>query len=276
MNCRETKKISQPACCVIVLSLSALLQVLGCTAEIQHGLEENQANEIVAVLREAGIRADKKKEKGRVPTFTITVPGKDAANAFAVLSARNLPKQPRKGVYELFGKSSLVPTSTEEHMKKVYAVQSELAETLEKMEGVLDARVHLVLPQKDFFRDSEDPGEKAGASVFLKIIPDYDVAPVPKIQELVAGAVSGLDPESVSVLIQPGAELKLADSATQPDPRLLQIVTAIALAVVLLLGILTAVTGIRLKRLKKENRVLSRENTGSERIHQTSSQTYHS
>ncbi len=275
MKCREIKKLRRPPPFLIILTLAFLCFVGGCAAEIQHGLEESQANEIVAVLRDAGIMAEKKKEKGRVPTFTITVPRKDAANAFSVLSARNLPKQPRKGVYELFGKSSLVPTSTEEHMKKVYALQSELAKTLEKMEGVLDARVHLVIPRKDFFRDTEEPGEKSGASVFLKIIPDQDVAPVPSIQELVAGAVSGLEPGGVSVLIQPGAALKLPDKETGIDPRLLKMVTAIALAAVLLLGILTAVTGIRLKRLKKENRALVRDNTGSSSIHRTSSKTYH-
>jgi len=249
--------------------LTILLASAACDTEIQHGLKENQANEILAVLKKAGISAQKKKEKGRQPTFTVVVPKDKAADAFAVLSARNLPRKERKGVYELFGKSSLVPTSTEEHMKKVYATQAELAKTLERMEGVVDARVHLVLPQKDFFRDKDKILEKAQASVFLKILPDSATAGIPQIQALVAGAVAGLDAESVSVLIQPGTKITLKnEKSVYEAPSWLKIVAVSASGAVLLLGILMAVVGLKLKRLKKENQALSRENTGSVSIEQ--------
>lgn len=253
--------------------------IVGCNTEIHHGLEEDQANEIVTVLRKSGIKAEKEKEKGRKPKFTVLVPKEEAAKAFSILTAHNLPKKQRKGVYELFGKSSLVPTSTEEHMKKVYATASELAKTLEKMEGVLDARVHLVLPKKDFLEDENKKKEKPRASVFLKVVPHGAPATVPQVQGLVAGAVAGLDPNLVSVLIQPGAKLDVPKStASSSSPMWLKYLAIGACASVLVLGILLAVVGIRLKRLKNENLSLSQEHaemgTGAVEMEGTSSRAF--
>ena len=250
------------------------LLVTGCKAEIQHGLEEDQANEIVTLLRKAGIQAEKEKEKGRKPTFTVSVPKKDAAEAFSILSARNLPKKPRKGVYELFGKSSLVPTSTEEHMKKVYATASELGKTLERMEGVLDARVHLVLPQKGFLDSKDDKKEKPRASVYLRVVPGGAPATVPQVQGLVAGAVSNLDPTSVSVLIQPGKKVDLSKGAASgTPPSWLKYLAIGASAAVLVLGILLALVALRMKRLRDENQILAREGTGTINTEATSSRS---
>lgn len=273
--CLDILGLSHRVAMLGVATLVALfLCVTGCKAEIQHGLKEDQANEIVTVLRKAGILAEKEKEKGRKPTFTVSVPKKDAAEALSILSARHLPKKPRKGVYELFGKSSLVPTSTEEHMKKVYATASELGKTLEQMEGVLDARVHLVLPQKGFLDSEAEEKEKPRASVYLKVVPGGAPATVPQVQGLVAGAVSDLNPSSVSVLIQTGKKVDLSKkTASGATPFWFKYLAIGASAAVLVLGVLLALVALRMKRLREENQTLAREGTGTINTSVTSSRS---
>jgi type III secretion protein J len=243
--------VRQPSATRLLWPVALFFMVCGCNAEIQHGLKEQEANRIVTTLRKSGIPAEKEAEDGRNPRFTVLVPQDDAAKAFEVLSARNLPRKAPKGVYELFGKTSLVPTSTEEHMKRVYAMGSELAKTLTRMEGVLDARVHLVLPQKGLLDTTPEKRAKPRAAVFLKVEPGKTPVSVPQIQSLIAGAVEALQPESVAVLIQPGTKITLAKiKASASPPMWLKVLALSASGGVLVLAILLVVLALRLRNAR--------------------------
>ncbi|MGZ6071930.1 MAG: flagellar M-ring protein FliF, partial [Myxococcaceae bacterium] len=56
-------------------TLALVLGVLsvGCSAQVQHGLDERQANEIQTVLLERGFGARKRVEEGRPPTWAVEV-----------------------------------------------------------------------------------------------------------------------------------------------------------------------------------------------------------
>src|SRR5437016_5929773 len=45
----------------------------GCGVELEHGLDERQANEVVSVLESAGISADKTPEDGQANAYKIVV-----------------------------------------------------------------------------------------------------------------------------------------------------------------------------------------------------------
>lgn len=260
-------RLHSPGVVTGVVGVAAVvLCVAACDAEIQHGLEERHANQIVSVLRQAGIRAEKTREKGRRPRFTVTVPSKQAARAFKILQAKELPRRPKKGVPELFGKSGLVPTSTEQHVKMVYALGSEIARTLEQMEGVLSARVHLVVPPGRGLTDLGTKKPKPRASVFLKVRPGSSPATVTEIKNLVAGAVAELTADSVSVIIRPGA--KLVFSAPVPSagvPMWLKAVAVGGCVMSLLLAVLVVFLAMRLRRAREESQGAEGEWTGSDR-----------
>jgi len=221
--------------------------------EIQHGLDERQANLIVFKLRKAGIEATKVKEKGRKPAFTITVPVKQASKAFDVLLIENLPRPKDKGVGEVFGGSGLVPTSTEEHIKMVYAMSGELSKTLKRMDGVLDARVHLVVPRRSPLADPEAPKPQPKASVYLKVEAGKTPASLAAIQSLVAGSVAGLDSKNVSVLVQQGtAASKIEATPVESSGQTLKVVAIAALVGLLILGFLVTILAIRLRNLKRQ------------------------
>ncbi len=173
----------------------------GCESAVQGGLTETEANRIVVALQAEHIGARKEPEAGggQEASWQVVVPSDEVGVALQVLRANNLPREQDPGFQEVFGAGSMVPTATEERARWIAAVSGELARSLEAIDGVLDARVHIALPdEREFLLDEQRP--KPRASVLLKYEgkqPPYDPAAV---QQLVAGAVQGLDPAQVAVV----------------------------------------------------------------------------
>jgi len=177
------------------------LVCLGCSAvDLQGGLDEQQANRALVALDQAGIPAEKVKEEGgRTPTYRIRVAGSDVARSLKVLEAHGLPHDAPKGVVDLMAQPSLIPTATQERAVHLAALAGELSRTLETIDGVFAARVHLSLPEDNPLKEA-DKRPQPGAAVLLKTRPGTTIA-TEDIQRLVAGSVEGLDPSRVSVVV---------------------------------------------------------------------------
>jgi type III secretion protein J len=230
-----------------------------CQTRVQHGLEERDANRVVAALRQAGVEASKVREEGRGARFAVEVPRGQETQAIQVLLQQDLPRRRPPGLGEVFGKSSLVPTSTEQRARLLHALAGELATTLEASDGVLEARVHLVLPERDPLALRDQPAEAPRAAVFLRTEPGRPTLAVDDVKRLVAGAVSQLDPAQVSVVIRPAAAPRTTAAASrlaQVGPvsvsadsrRLLLGLLAGGLALVIALAGALAVLAVRLAR----------------------------
>jgi type III secretion protein J len=181
--------------------LALLCTVVGCEAQVQHGLDEKEANEIQAALTGHGIESSKVPEGGRKPSWAVAVPSRRASEAVQVLAEQGLPRVHSEGLRETYGKGGLVPSASEERALYMGALSGELSQTLESYEGVLAARVHLVLPPAP---RSGIPQEPAKAAVFLKIRPDSK-GQLEKarddIRALVAGSVDGLRAQDVTLVL---------------------------------------------------------------------------
>jgi type III secretion protein J len=233
------------------LWLLAALWLAGCSTQIQHGLDEKQANEMQTALAGRGIEAQKVAEQGKKPTWAIEVDDDRAAEAVRVLTELGLPRARPQGFEEVFGKSSLVPTATEERVKYEEALSGELARTLEGMDGVLEARVHLVVPQ------APRPGQVASASkasAFLRVQPGaaerlrHQKA---DLQALIAGSVEGLSADSVALVIDEASVPAEAPVAAAPssDRRLRALSLGLGVAVSVM-GLLLVVLAMRMRRAK--------------------------
>src|SRR6185312_10652202 len=116
------------------------------------------------------------------------------------LAAEDLPSA---GVgYEIFDKSDAFgATAFVQNINKQRAMEGELSRSIQTIEGIEAARVHLVIPERQIFaRDAQDPS----ASVILKTRGTLDRGQVQAIQHLVAAAVSGLVAEHISVVDDKG------------------------------------------------------------------------
>jgi len=180
----------------------------GCGEEpLLHDLPEREANAVLVALDEAGIGATKLRQEGAEGGWTVSVPAGEAGRAHRLLSARELPRASPPGLGEVFGQGSAVPTPVEEHARWLHALSGELARSVEALDGVVEARVHLGLPADDPLR----PGARAAprAAVLVKCRPA--ACPALRAMEgglrsLVAGAADGLSPDAVAVVVASAAE----------------------------------------------------------------------
>lgn len=147
----------------LVLGL-CLLILAGCGRQSLYSrLTEQQANEVEAALLEAGIGA-RKRELPKDAGFSVEVAQGDVPDAMRVLHERGLPRDLPDTLGKVFEKEGFVSSPLEERARYLYALSQELESTLMSIDGVVLARVHIALPQRDLLSDES---ESASASVII-------------------------------------------------------------------------------------------------------------
>jgi len=98
-----------------LLPLCGVLALSGCSLELQHNLNEQDANDILVLLQENGIDASKTKEEGgNEPTFLVKVAKTDYRQSARLLTQYSLPRPKAPGL-EIFRQTKgMIPTQTEE------------------------------------------------------------------------------------------------------------------------------------------------------------------
>lgn len=199
---------------LLLVSLAATSLVACAKLDIVHELEERDANEIIVLLDAANppIAAAKLVDGeggggNKGPRFKINVAAGDANRAWKLLTENNLPRRKDLGLSEVFAAGGLVPTASEEKAKMLSAIQGEIARTLKSIDGVLDARVHVVMPEDSVLRVHEDDKVATTASVWYKYAPRGKNSPKPltdqEVAQLVANSVEKLKHENVKVIATP-------------------------------------------------------------------------
>jgi len=153
------------------------------------------------------VQLEEKKVPYRVQgeTKEIWVPAEQVRALRADLASKGLPKALPVG-FELFDQTRVGITEFTQRVNLLRALQGELERTIETIDGVEQARVHLVLPDETLFVEDEKP---ASASVVLKLKRGMDLAPeqVKGVSFLMSRAVKGLDPKNVTIVDERGKVL---------------------------------------------------------------------
>jgi flagellar M-ring protein FliF len=167
------------------------------------GLERSDVNQIGLVLNEAGIGFDVASDG-----TTVLVPAGQTAQARMLLAEKGLPTSANAG-YELFDNvGSLGLTSFMQQITRVRALEGEIARTIQSINGIKAARVHIVMSERANFRRDE---QKPSASVVIRSAGVDAVKSAMSIRYMVAAAVPGLDAEDVTVLDSSGTLLAAGD-----------------------------------------------------------------
>ena len=175
--------------------LAMLLALAGCKVGLYSGLNEQEANEIVAALSAEGLDAAKERLEGN--TWQVQVEESRLSRALDVLRTQGLPHDRYVSMGDVFQKQGLVSTPSEERMRYIYAVSQELSQTLRNVDGVVTARVHVVIPANDPLSDKIRP---SSAAVFIKHRSDVDLRLLaPAVKDMVAHSIEGLTHEQVSL-----------------------------------------------------------------------------
>jgi len=192
-------RCSLPRWLLRALILPAALLLSACDTELYNNLDQRQANEMVAALQQRGIPAQRVVVKGG--QYTVVVDKARFAESIAILNDAGLPKQEFQTMGQVFKKDGLVSSPMQERAQMIFALSQELSRTVSEIDGVLSARVHLVLPENDPLRQQLVP---SSASVFIRHRSDAPVASlVPQVKMLVANGVAGLAYDKVSVVLVP-------------------------------------------------------------------------
>jgi type III secretion protein J len=189
------------------------LTLAGCKTDLYTKLSEREANEMIALLLGHGI--DSSRAVAKDGTSIVRVDEKHLAQAIELLKASGFPRQTFTNMGEVFKSSGLIASPTEERARFVYALSEELSRTISDIDGVLSARIHVVLPKNDLLRQDTTP---SSASVFIR----HDVrAPLknllPQIKMLVANSIEGLSYDKVSVVLVPVDRAATAENTAATD-----------------------------------------------------------
>jgi flagellar M-ring protein FliF len=167
-------------------------------------LSERESGQVMDALTAAGI------EFKLSPSGAVSVPESKVQEARIRLASQGLPQSDSMGI-EMIQKDSALGNSTLMESARYQSVlETELARTIIKVQGVQSARVHLALPKPSvFLRDAH----KATASVMLQLYPGRRLDPgqVAAIVHLVASSVPELSANDVTLVDQAGSLLNSPD-----------------------------------------------------------------
>ncbi|HSD37142.1 MAG TPA: type III secretion inner membrane ring lipoprotein SctJ [Rhodocyclaceae bacterium] len=181
------------------LVIGAIVLLTACKEEVYTHLSERDVNAMMLTLLKGGVSADKR--LGADNSFSLMVDESQIALAIEVLAANGQPQETYASMKDIFSGNAMVATPTEERVRYLYGMEQSLAKTLSQIDGVLVARVHVVVPANDPLAVAQKP---ASTSVFLKYRADMNMQTVvPAVKDLVVRSVEGLTPDNVSVTLFP-------------------------------------------------------------------------
>ncbi len=166
-------------------------------------LSERESGQVMDALTAAGI------EYKLSPSGAVSVPESKVQEARIRLASQGLPQSDSMGIEMIQKESALGTSSMMESARYQSVLETELARTIVKVQGVQSARVHLALPKPSvFLRDAH----KATASVMLQLYPGRRLEPgqVAAIVHLVASSVPELAASDVTLVDQAGSLAQFA------------------------------------------------------------------
>lgn len=185
------------------------------------GLSRDDVNRMGTALGEAGIAFDVSADGA-----TVQVPVGMAEKARMLLAEKGLPTSNNAG-YELFDKmGSLGLTSFMQEITRQRALEGEIARTIQAVQGIKAARIHIVLPDKGSFRRAT---QKPTASVVIRTDNSFSPESAQAIRQLVSAAVPSLEASAVTVLDTSGRLLVSGDDTSNgPSVRMASLERQIA------------------------------------------------
>ena len=189
-------------------------QVLYAKLPGRAGLSDRSGGEVMAALEQMNIPYQLSNANG-----AIEVPADQLYSARFKLAARGLPKPDTQTPDATDGIATFGQSQFQEQLRYQHALEAELVRSIETLQSVASARVHLALPKASPFL-REPPPVTAAVLVQLRSSPTNEpglaleqslaLDQIGAIQRMVAASVPRLKPADVSVLDQQGRLLGVA------------------------------------------------------------------
>lgn len=173
--------------------------LLGCRQpSLLEGLDQQQANEVLAVLQRNNIAATKV-DSGKAG-YAVKINQVDFSAAVDLLNLYSLPSRPRLQVADMFPADALVASPRAEKARLYSALEQRLEQSVGVLEGVVSARVHV-----SYDVDAGEGGRKA-APIHLAVVAvhERDVEPqllIGDIKRFLKNSFAAVEYENVSVVL---------------------------------------------------------------------------
>ncbi|GHQ73573.1 flagellar M-ring protein [Helicobacter pylori] len=140
---------------------------------------------------------------------TILIPKDKVYEERITLASQGIPKTSKVG-FEIFDTKDFGATDFDQNIKLIRAIEGELSRTIESLNPILKANVHIAIPKDSVFVAKEVP---PSASVMLKLKPDMKLSPtqILGIKNLIAAAVPKLKTENVKIVNENGESIGEGD-----------------------------------------------------------------
>jgi len=148
----------------------------------------------------------------------VMVPAEKVHEMRMSLASEGLPQGGGIG-FEIFDRKNFGMTEFVQKLNYQRALQGELSRTISQINGVEQARIHLVIPEKSLFKENEKP---ATASIVLKMKSNRTLRDneVQGVVHLVASSIEGMNPDHVTVLDSRGKILSKGNGTSDAASKL--------------------------------------------------------
>lgn len=236
-----------------IFSAIAVLFLTACQEQIVHDLSERDANRVISHLSEARLHPRKVQQPDGRWAISVArdemVPALGYLDTRRVLVTRDSPAVASKGTF--------IPSREEQWFRYERSMAHSIEESLSTLPGVLEARVHLNLPDEDpLFGDG---AQGRGSGSVLLVVDARFSAGEGEVAAVVSGA-AGLKPELVRVLTSTTSEslvTPLIEAARPTSDSAVWVMERMVRADLCVMGVvmLGGVLGVRILRGRSKKRV---------------------
>ncbi|MDB5991579.1 MAG: EscJ/YscJ/HrcJ family type secretion inner rane ring protein [Herbaspirillum sp.] len=183
--------------------------------DLLKGLNQQQANEVIAAMQRHNIATDKI-DRGK-PGFSVRVGAADFAAAVDILKVYDLPSRPRMEIAEMFPSDALVSSPRAEKARLYSAIEQRLEQSLQIMQGVVAARVHVS------YDIEAGEGTASLRPMHISALAVYEQNPAPEvligqIKRFLKNSFPGIEYEHISVVLSQRSELQHTAPGNAPAP----------------------------------------------------------
>ena len=191
-------KLISKAILIFIISLT----LFSCKETIVHDLSEQEVNNLLTVLSNVGLSADRTRQADG--KWSLGVDNSEKILALKFLQEKRLFK---KSLRTPVKQKGLMTSREDQRFYYERNLSAEIENTLLSIEGVLEARIHMNLPARDpLFGHKTEKNSKGTASVLLIAFKGCELNKK-DIANLVSGA-SGISVEEISVMVHRQAKIE--------------------------------------------------------------------
>ncbi|MBP2168811.1 type III secretion protein J [Erwinia toletana] len=217
--------------------LTLIFIITGCKEDaLLNGLDQSQANEVVALLLKHNINASK--VSVAKSGYSVYVARQDFSTAVDLITIYNFPSKPRIEIAEMFPADALISSPRAEVARIYSAIEQRLEQTLNQISGIVSSRVHVS------YDISNIDAEKKGRPTHIAVLLRYDTAQVASenlifdATRLVKNSFANVDYDNISVVMTPVPEVwQLPPAPVQQYHSQYSVLITVTVAILLLITV---------------------------------------